>query len=34
LIADKSYPLEEAAQAMRYLETGRTRGKVVVRVRE
>jgi NADPH:quinone reductase-like Zn-dependent oxidoreductase len=33
-IIDKTYPLEEAAEAMRYLETGRARGKVVVRVGE
>jgi NADPH:quinone reductase-like Zn-dependent oxidoreductase len=33
-VIDKSYPLEEAAEAMRYLEAGRVRGKVVVRVGE
>jgi len=33
-IIDKTYPLEEAAKAMRYLETGRARGKVAVRVGE
>jgi len=31
-IIDRTYPLNEAADAMRYLETGRVRGKVVIRV--
>ncbi len=29
-VVDRRYPLNEAAQAMEYLETGRARGKVVV----
>ena len=29
-VIDRTYPLVEAAEAMRYLETGRARGKVVV----
>jgi NADPH:quinone reductase-like Zn-dependent oxidoreductase len=29
-VIDRRYPLSEAAEAMRYLETGRARGKVVV----
>ena len=33
-IIDKIYPLEEAADAMRCLETGRVRGKVVIGVGE
>jgi NADPH:quinone reductase-like Zn-dependent oxidoreductase len=33
-VIDKTHPLEEAADAMRYLEAGRARGKVVVRVGE
>lgn len=31
-VIDKTYPLEEAADALRYLETGRARGKVVIAV--
>lgn len=31
-VIDRSYPLSEAAQAIRYLETGRARGKVVLTV--
>lgn len=31
-VIDRSYPLAEAAEAMRYLETGRARGKVIVTV--
>jgi NADPH:quinone reductase-like Zn-dependent oxidoreductase len=33
-VIDKTHPLEEAADAMRYLEAGRARGKVVARVGE
>jgi len=33
-VNDKTYPLEEAADAMRYLETGRVRGKVMISVGE
>jgi NADPH:quinone reductase-like Zn-dependent oxidoreductase len=33
-IIDKTYPLEQAADAMRYLETGHVRGKVAVSVGE
>jgi len=29
---DRSYPLDEAADAMRLLEEGRVRGKVVITV--
>jgi NADPH:quinone reductase-like Zn-dependent oxidoreductase len=29
-VIDRRYPLSEAAEAMRYLEAGRARGKVVV----
>ncbi|TMD82643.1 MAG: zinc-binding dehydrogenase, partial [Chloroflexi bacterium] len=29
---DRTYPLSEAADAIRYLETGRARGKVVISV--
>jgi NADPH:quinone reductase-like Zn-dependent oxidoreductase len=29
-VIDRIYPLEQAAEAMRYLETGRARGKVIV----
>ncbi|MGH8925512.1 MAG: NAD(P)-dependent alcohol dehydrogenase [Acidimicrobiia bacterium] len=29
-IVDRSYPLEEAAEALRYVEEGRARGKVVI----
>jgi len=31
-LIDRTYPLEEAAEAIRYLETGHARGKVVVTV--
>jgi len=31
-VIDRHYPLSEAAQAMRYLETGRARGKIVINV--
>jgi NADPH:quinone reductase-like Zn-dependent oxidoreductase len=31
-VIDRTYPLEEAAEAMRYLETGHARGKVVIKV--
>jgi NADPH:quinone reductase-like Zn-dependent oxidoreductase len=31
-VVDRTYPLAEAAEAMRYLETGHARGKVVVTV--
>lgn len=33
-VIDKCYPLNETAAAIRYLETGRVRGKVVVMVQE
>ena len=33
-IINKTYPLEQAAAGMRYLEAGHVRGKVVVRVGE
>ncbi|MGH9576247.1 MAG: zinc-binding dehydrogenase [Terriglobales bacterium] len=29
---DKAYTLSEAAEAMRHLETGRARGKIVIQV--
>jgi NADPH:quinone reductase-like Zn-dependent oxidoreductase len=29
-VIDRTYPLRDAAEAMRYLETGRARGKVIV----
>ena len=32
-LIDRVYPLEEAAEAHRYLETGRAKGKVVLSVR-
>jgi NADPH:quinone reductase-like Zn-dependent oxidoreductase len=32
-VIDKCYPLSETAEALRYLETGRARGKVIVTVR-
>jgi NADPH:quinone reductase-like Zn-dependent oxidoreductase len=32
-VIDKSYSLRETADALRYLETGRARGKVVIRVK-
>lgn len=31
-VIDRTYPLEEAAEAMRYLEAGHARGKVVIKV--
>jgi len=31
-IIDKRYPLKETAEALRYLEEGRARGKVVITV--
>lgn len=31
-VIDRTYPLDQTAEAIRYLETGRARGKVVVRV--
>jgi NADPH:quinone reductase-like Zn-dependent oxidoreductase len=31
-VIDRTYPLAETAEAIRYLETGRARGKVVIRV--
>lgn len=33
-VIDRTYPLAEAVEAMRYLETGRARGKVVVTIAE
>ncbi|MCG6963596.1 MAG: NAD(P)-dependent alcohol dehydrogenase [Acidobacteria bacterium] len=32
-VVDRTYPLEQAADAVRYLETGHARGKVVVTIR-
>jgi NADPH:quinone reductase-like Zn-dependent oxidoreductase len=32
-VIDRRYPLDESAEAMRYLETGRARGKVVIVVK-
>ena len=31
-VIDRTYPLGETAEAMRYLETGHARGKVVITV--
>jgi hypothetical protein len=31
-VIDRTYPLTEAADAIRYLETGRARGKVVMSI--
>jgi NADPH:quinone reductase-like Zn-dependent oxidoreductase len=31
-VIDKRYPLDEAAEAIRYLEQGHARGKVVITV--
>lgn len=31
-VIDRCYPLEEAAEAIRYLETGRAKGKIVVNI--
>jgi NADPH:quinone reductase-like Zn-dependent oxidoreductase len=31
-VIDRTYPLRETAEAIRYLETGRARGKVVIAV--
>ncbi len=31
-VIDKTYPLRDAAEAMRHLETGRARGKIVIQV--
>ena len=31
-VIDRTYPLSETPEAIRYLETGRARGKVVIRV--
>ena len=31
-VIDKTYKLSEAAEAMRHLETGRARGKIVIQV--
>lgn len=33
-VIDKTYPVNEAAEALRYLEGGHVRGKVVITVRE
>jgi NADPH:quinone reductase-like Zn-dependent oxidoreductase len=32
-VIDRTYPLAEGAEAIRYLETGRARGKVIIQVR-
>jgi len=31
-VIDRTYPLIEASEAMRYLEAGHARGKIVIRV--
>jgi NADPH:quinone reductase-like Zn-dependent oxidoreductase len=31
-VIDRAYPLSEAAEVIRYLETGHARGKVVITV--
>jgi NADPH:quinone reductase-like Zn-dependent oxidoreductase len=31
-VIDRTYPLAEVSEAIRYLENGRARGKVVIRV--
>jgi NADPH:quinone reductase-like Zn-dependent oxidoreductase len=31
-VIDRTYPLREAAEAVRYVETGQARGKVVITV--
>lgn len=31
-VIDRSYPLSEVPEAVRYLETGRARGKVIIKV--
>ena len=31
-VIDRTYPLAEAAEAMRYLEAGHARGKVVITI--
>ena len=31
-VIDRTYPLSQTAEAIRYLETGRARGKVVITV--
>lgn len=31
-VSDRTYPLREAAEAVRYVETGQARGKVVITV--
>jgi NADPH:quinone reductase-like Zn-dependent oxidoreductase len=33
-VIDRTYELSEVQEAMRHLETGRARGKIVVRIRE
>ena len=33
-VIDRCYPLAEAAEAMRYLEAGHARGKIIVTVAE
>jgi NADPH:quinone reductase-like Zn-dependent oxidoreductase len=33
-VIDRCYPLRETAEAIRYLETGRARGKVIITVRQ
>ena len=33
-VIDRTYPLAQTAEAIRYLETGRARGKVIVTVAE
>ena len=32
-VLDHSFPLDEAADAIRYSETGRARGKILIRVK-
>ena len=31
-VIDKVYPLKETSEAIRYLETGRARGKIVIKM--
>jgi NADPH:quinone reductase-like Zn-dependent oxidoreductase len=33
-VVDKVFPFEETKQALDYVETGRTKGKVVIKVRQ
>jgi NADPH:quinone reductase-like Zn-dependent oxidoreductase len=31
-VIDRTYPLSDTAEAIRYLETGRARGKVIINI--